>query len=74
MRIATKGDKATFVLLPHEYNVVFIQSIKTKSEHEAVAVLAQDREQWKEIVQHRSSVSCEKQLRKKAEAKREERK
>ncbi len=34
-------------------------SIKTKSEYEAVAVLAQDREQWREVVQNVAQKYCE---------------
>ncbi len=65
------------------YNVVFQKSIKTKIEYEAVAVLVQDREQWREIVQNVTQKYCEsrkekvtkqREVRKEAEAKRKERK
>ncbi len=42
-----------------DYKAVFKKSIKTKSEYEAVAVLDQDREQWKEIVQNVTKKYCE---------------
>jgi hypothetical protein len=50
-----KGRQGNFYaiasVISEEYKVVLQRSIKTKSKYEAVAVLAQDREQWREIVQ-----------------------
>ena len=82
-----KGRQGNFCniasVISDECKVVFQKSVKTKSEYEAVAVLAQEREQWREIVQNvtqkycesrREKVTKQREVRKKAEAKRKERK
>ncbi len=70
-------------VISDEYKVVFQKSMKTKSEYEAVVVLAQDREQWRKKVQSVTQKYCEsrkekvtkqRKVRRKAEAKREEKK
>ncbi len=66
-----------------EYKSVCSKSIKTKTDYEAVPEVAQDREQWKGIVQSVTQKYCEsrkekvikqREVREKAEAKREEKK
>ncbi len=48
-----QGNFFTIVyVISDEYKTVFKNSIETKSEYEAVAVLAQDRDEWKDIVLH----------------------
>jgi hypothetical protein len=50
---ARQGNVSTIAsVISDERKTVFIKYIKTKSQYEAVAMLTQDREQWREIVQN----------------------
>jgi hypothetical protein len=82
-----KGRQGNFCtiasVLSDEFKSVCLKSIKTKADYEAVVELAQDREQWKGIVQNVTQKYCEsrrekvikqREVRKKAGAKREEKK
>ncbi len=70
-------------IISDEYDAVFKRTIKTKSEYEAVTVLDQNREQFNEIVRSETKNYCEsrkekviiqREVTKKAEGKREEKK
>jgi hypothetical protein len=70
-------------VISDEYKSVCLKSIKTKADYEAVVALAQDREQWKGVVQKITQKYCEsrnqkvikqREVRKTAETKREEKK
>ncbi len=79
-----KGRLGTFCtiasVISDEHNAVFKKSVKTKSEYEAVAVLARDRERWrlerdspnvtqKYCESRKEKVSEQREVRKKAELK-----
>ena len=80
-----KGRKGNFCtiasVISDEYKASFEKSIKTKEEYDEVVVLAQDRNEWKKIVQSVTDKFCklqedkvtkQKESRKKAETKAEE--
>ncbi len=50
--------------LSDDYKKIFNKGIKTKSEYEAVATVAQDRVQWKSVAAKVTDVFCEMKGRK----------
>ena len=58
-----KGRQGNFCsiasILSDDYKKAFNKGIKTKSEYEAVATVAQDRVQWKSVVAKVTGVFCE---------------
>ncbi len=86
-KVTNKGRQWKFCtiasVISDKYKSVCLKSIKTKADYEAVVELAQDRKQWKGIVQNITQKYCElrnqkvikqREVRKTAEAKREEKK